>query len=630
MKTLPYGSWPSPISAADLTTAVVGLERGAVDGDRVYWTQAHPEQGGRIGLWRQDGDSEPVEVTPDHNVRTAVNEYGGGAWSVASGIVVYSNHPTGELWVVEDGARRLLAPGDGLRYGALVVDPVRRVVLAVREDHRESDAACVQTLVALDLDTGNPHVRTLAEGADFYASPALRPDGMVAWVQWQLPKMPWDATELWTAPLDRPAEAVRVAGGPGVSLLHPSWTDDGALVYLSDESGYWNFHRRDGGRSTALHDAPYDFCGPMWVLEPAPYSLLPDGAIACTWLLDGLAHLGILTPAGSAYDPGPVLTEIPTAAVTCAITGRGSTVVALLGFPDRPAELRLLDVTTGDSRLLRRAVDRSDPYGPVSRARPLTWESPDGPVHAWYYPPASADCAAPAGELPPVQVWSHGGPTGFSAPEFRLATQFWTSRGIGILDVNYSGSAGYGRSYRERLNGNWGVSDVRDCVAGAKALVAAGQADPARLSIRGGSAGGFTTLAALTTTDVFAAGISLYGVGDLEALATDTHKFESRYLDGLIAPYPEGRDVYRARSPIHHLDRLNTAMLILQGNEDTVVPPSQAESMAAAVAAKGLPVRLVRFDGEGHGFRKRETIIAVAEEALAFLAQVHGFALPPP
>lgn len=619
MRTLPYGAWPSPISAADLTASVVGLDRGIVDGEAVYWTESHPEQGGRIGLRRLDSDGIRTELVGDHNVRNAINEYGGGAWAVASGVVVYSNHPTGELWVLDGGNRRVLAPGDGLRYGCLTIVPERRLVLAVREDHREPDAACTQTLVALGLDTENADGgRILAEGAGFYATPAVRADGLVAWVQWQLPDMPWDATELMVAALERPAEAVRVAGGPGISALYPSWADDGSLVYLADTSGYWNFHRWDGSAARALHEDPYDFCGPMWTPDAAPYSLLDDHRIACTWLVDGIARVGVLDHRGG-------LTELDTGAVSCALTGRGSSVVALLGYPDRPAELRRLDLLTGDSELLRAASDRVLPPGLVSRPRPLHWDSPDGPVHAWFYPPTNPDFAAPAGELPPVQVWSHGGPTGFSAPDFRLATQFWTSRGIGILDVNYSGSAGYGRVYRERLNGAWGLSDVRDCVAGARALVAAGLADPSRLSIRGGSAGGYTTLAALTTTDVFAAGISLYGVGDLEALATDTHKFESRYLDRLVAPYPEDRQTYLNRSPIHHLDRLNCPMLILQGRLDRVVPPSQAQAMADAVRAKGLPVELVWFEEEGHGFRRAESIIATAEAALAFLGRVHGF-----
>jgi dipeptidyl aminopeptidase/acylaminoacyl peptidase len=611
----------SPVAADDLAAAVVGLDRGVVDGDVVYWTEAHPEQAGRVGLWRQVRDDPPEEIVTDANVRTAINEYGGGAWAAAGGWVVYSVLPSSELMVIApNGTRRRLAPGRPLRYGSLSIDAERRIALAVREDHTDSDAACVQTVVALDLDTGNlDGGRVLAAGADFYASPVTSADGRVAWVQWQLPDMPWDSSELWVAPIDDPSAGGPVAGGPGVSVVHPTWLADGSLLHLGDASGYWNFQLWDGTATRALHETPHDFCEPLWVPEPAPYTVLADGRIGCTWLADGLAHLGLLSPGGP-------LAELPVEVVRIGLTGPGDRVVALYGHADRPAELRLLDLATGASRLLRRASEQRLPAASVSVAQSLTWASPDGPVHAWFYPPANADCVAPPGELPPVQVWSHGGPTGFSGPEYRAATQFWTSRGIGILDVNYSGSAGYGRAYRERLKGNWGLSDVRDCVGCVEALVAAGLADPDRLSIRGGSAGGFTTLAALTTTEVFAAGVSLYGVGDLESLATDTHKFESRYLDGLVAPYPGGRQTYLDRSPLYHLDRLSCPMLILQGTEDTVVPPAQAEAMARAVRAKGLVAELVMFEGEGHGFRRAEHIVATAERALAFLGRVHGFA----
>ncbi|MCA0294377.1 MAG: prolyl oligopeptidase family serine peptidase [Actinobacteria bacterium] len=620
MTTLPYGSWPSPISAADLTAAAVGLSRGLVDDDRVYWTEAYPRQGGRVALWVQEPDGSRRELAPEHSVRNSINEYGGGAWAVAGGVVVYSDHPSGDLWVLADGERRRLASGGALRYGCLVVVPDRRLVLAVVEDHTRSDQACEQRLVALDLDADNADGgRVLAAGADFYASPALRDDGLLAWVQWQLPDMPWDASDVWVAPLDAPGQARKVAGGPGNSVLYPAWAADGSLLYLDDASGFWNFHRWDGSASTPVHTHPWDFCGPMWTPDPAPYSLLPDGRIACTWVRDWTGHLGVLDPADGS------LAGLPTGAVGCELSGRGDRVVALFGYADRPAELRLLDLAGNDSTLLRRASEVHLPPGLVSVARSVTWDSPDGPVQAWYYPPTNPDVRAPEEELPPVQVWSHGGPTAFSESDLRLTTQFWTSRGIGILDVNYSGSAGAGRAYRERLDGAWGVADVRDCVDGALALVAAGMADGERLSIRGGSAGGYTTLAALTSSDVFAAGISLYGIGDLETLVADTHKFESGYTERLVAPYPEGRETYRERSPIHHLDRLACPMLILQGRLDRVVPPEQAEAMAAAVAARGLPVELVWFDEEGHGFRRAESIIATAEHALAFLGRVHGF-----
>ncbi|MFZ0528994.1 MAG: prolyl oligopeptidase family serine peptidase, partial [Propionicimonas sp.] len=395
-------------------------------------------------------------------------------------------------------------------------------------------------------------------------------------------------------------------------------------LYLSDASGFWNFQRWDGRATRELHPASHDFCGPLWVLAPVPYTVIDAGRIGCTWLVDGSARLGVLDFEADGPGPGR-LTEVSSEAVAAALSGTGPVTLALLGYPTRPAELVELDWDTGDQTTLLRAAPSGLDPAMVARARPFSWESPDGPVHGWYYPPTHSGVVPPEGVSPPVQVWSHGGPTAFSTPGFEIAVQFWTTRGIGILDVNYSGSAGYGRAYRERLRGNWGVADVRDCVAGAQALVAAGLADPDRLSIRGSSAGGFTTLAALTGSEVFAAGISLYGIGDLEALVRDSHKFEAHYLDGLIAPYPAGREIYRERSPLHHLDRLNCPMLILQGRKDTVVPPSQAQALADAVQSRGLAAELIWFDDEGHGFRRAESIIATAEAALAFLGRVHGF-----
>jgi len=623
---LPYGSWPSPIAPSDLTRAALGLSPGhVVDGVR-YWAEGHPEQSGRIGLWRQAPEEEPTELTPDAYVRTGVNEYGGGAWAVEGDLLAYSSWPDGAVHLLESGAVRGIAAGAPCRYAALSLDPARRLLLAVREDHSSPGAEPVTTIVALDLDSDNPDGgRVLVSGADFYAHPRLGQDGRLAWCEWDHPNMPWDSTRIVVAPLADPTDRSVVAGGAGVSALYPSWAPDGGLLLLSDASGHWNFQRWEPEQGIRdLYPAPHDFCGPLWVLTPMPYTVIDAGRIGCSWLADGVSHLGLLAfdPAGSG--PGRLL-EIPNDAVTAEVGGVGSNTLALFGYADRPAELVDLHWTDGTVHTVRRASGVDLPRELVSRARPFTWVGPQGPVHAWFYPPANGDLTGLPGELPPVQVWSHGGPTAFSGPDFAVSVQFWTTRGIGILDVNYGGSTGYGRAYRDRLKGNWGVVDVRDCVDGVRALAAAGLADPARLSIRGGSAGGYTTLAALTSSDVFAAGISLYGIGDLEMLATDTHKFESRYLDRMVAPYPEGREIYLERSPIHHLDRLGCPMLILQGADDKVVPPNQAVAMADAVRAKGLPVELVIFEGEGHGFRRAENIIATAEHALAFLGRVHGF-----
>ena len=622
MLDAPYGSWSSPIAAADLTAATVGLSGGLVDAGVRYWTQAHPDQGGRVTLWREAADGR-TEVTPDAYLRTGVNEYGGGEWAVAGGIVVYSSWPDGSIQVIEPGqSARQLAPGDTFRYAALHLDPGRRLVLAVREEHA-GEGEPATTIVILDLDSSNADGgRVLASGANFYAHPVLSADGRLAWVEWDHPNMPWDSTRLCVAPLDDPTGATRIAGGPGISALYPAWSPDGSLLFLADPDGFWNFHRWDDAGVQVLYPAPADFCGPLWVLTPVPYAVIDAHRIGCSVSVHGYASLAVLHHGTG--EPAR-LELIESDAVAASVTGAGPCALAVLGYADRPAALVEVDWATGALETVKSSSDRVLDPALVSRAEPISWQGPLGEVHAWYYPPTNPGFRAPDGELPPVQVWSHGGPTSFSGPEYRLATQFWTSRGIGIVDVNYGGSTGYGRAYRERLRGNWGVVDVQDCSDAARTLVERGLADPGRLSIRGGSAGGYTTLAALAFTDVFAAGISLYGIGDLETLATDTHKFEARYLDGLVAPYPEGRQTYLDRSPIHHLEGLSCPMLILQGGLDRVVPPSQAEQMVDAVRAKGLPVAYVLFPDEGHGFRRAENVIATAQAALAFLGRVHGF-----
>ena len=649
----PYGSWASPITPemlADPDSPASSAEHaiGLIAGTGLYSTRKNAAEGGRVELLRtplnEDGlpAGEAVLVAPGRSVRSSINEYGGGAWTAAlidgREVVVYSDWPSNDLRVLADGVDRLLGVGGDLRYGSLAISVDHRLVLAVREDHRVPGEP-VNTVVCFDLAADQPgEGLVLVEGADFYASPTLSADRRLAWVEWNHPNMPWDSCTLRFAPLDdqcRITQPPSAVSKKNASVVYPTWTPDGRLIYLEDSAGYWNFSYWDEDAwdhrgSVRLHGHPFDFCGPMWVPDPAPYSLIestPDTiAIGCSWLEDGRSRIGVLTCELRA-DPreAPRLVPIESSAVEVTICGHGPRSVVSLGYPDRPGGLAVLDWRTGQFTDVRpRALDQTLD-GFVSVAQPLTIHGEYGPFHAWYYPPTNPDYQAPDGDLPPVQVWSHGGPTGFSSSAFRLATQFWTSRGIGILDVNYSGSAGFGRDYRERLKGNWGLADVSDCAGAATELVRLGLADPAKLSIRGGSAGGFTTLAALAFTDVFAAGISLYGVGDLEALATDTHKFESRYLDGLVAPYPAGRQVYLDRSPIHHLDGFNCPMLILQGLDDRVVPPTQAYAMADALRAKGLPVRLITFTGEAHGFRKAESIIETAQAALAFLGDVHGF-----
>jgi dipeptidyl aminopeptidase/acylaminoacyl peptidase len=495
-------------------------------------------------------------------------------------------------------------------------------MLAVREDHRGSGEP-VNTIVSLDLQGPNADGGTVVcAGADFYANPELCADGRLAWTEWNHPSMPWDATLIRVAELDgtTPGPAQHVAGGPQESAVQPRWTPDGTLVFASDRSGWWNLYAWSAGSTRCLRSAEAEFAGPLWQLGQSPYAVVDDGHLLVTQGTGAAGSIGIL--AVSTGELSPVAAD---RTASSSVTVSSGTAAAVLSTPDGPPRLARLDLSTQQWSDVRRASEAVLEPAYRAMAEAVTWSSPDGPVHGWFYPPTNGDYDAPAGTLPPLITVSHGGPTACSGAGFRLAVQYWTSRGIAVLDVNYGGSSGYGRRYRERLKGRWGLVDVDDCAAGAVEMGRTGRADPARLAISGGSAGGYTTLRALTSTDVFAAGISRYGVGDLEGLARDTHKFESRYLDGLVGPYPEAVETYRDRSPVHHVDRLSAPILLLQGADDRVVPPNQAEAMADAARAKGLPVALVVFPGEGHGFRRSENIRASLEAELTFLGRIFDF-----
>ena len=633
--TAPYGSWRSPIGVEDLTAGSTGLNAVQVDGDDLYWLESRPDQGGRVSLWRRAFDGgEAQELTPaPTNVRTRVNEYGGGEYGVRDGVIVYSDLADGRLRRLDaDGTVTVLTADGPLWYGDPHVAPDRGLVVAVREDRRDAVVAehgeAVTTLVAIPLDgsaAGDVDAVTLlASGADFYSTPQLSVDGRLAWTQWDHPNMPWDSTALHVAPLE--AEGLgaveTVAGGPGESAVQPRWR--GAdLVFASDRTGWWNLYLHDGTSVRAVHEAEAEFAEPQWVLGMSPYAVLPEAdgrsRLVSLSITDGLPGLAFLEVESGDLTP---LAEPGVGADALAAGPAG--VAAVLTFPDRPAELATLAADGTWTTVRTSTREAPDPVG-VSVARDVTWPGEGGGVHGWYHPPVNPDFVAPDGEAPPLITLSHGGPTSQARAVFSLSTQFWTSRGYAVLDVNYGGSTGYGRPYRERLQGRWGIVDVDDCANGALAMVEQGLADRARLVVKGGSAGGYTTLRALTATDVFTAGVSSYGVGDLEILARDTHKFESRYLDGLVGPYPADRAVYVERSPLHHVDQLSAPILLLQGLEDLVVPPNQAEDMAEAARAKGLPVALVMFEGEGHGFRRAETIIASYQAQVSFLAQVFGF-----
>jgi len=636
MTIAPYGSWTSPLTVETLTSASVGLSEVRVDSGHVHWLESRADQGGRTSLWRAPlAGGDPVEVTPGTaNLRTRVHEYGGGVYDVSADLVVYAELGDGRVYVQRgDGPAEPITPAGDLRFADLKVHPEHGLVLAVQEDHGGGGEA-VNTLVALDLAGPNPHGgQVLVSGADFYSTPELAGDGRLAWVQWDHPAMPWDATTVQVGRLSAAAggwtvtETQQVAGGPAESAVQPRWLADGTLLFVSDRTDWWNLYAWTEGQPVrALHATEAEFCGPQWMLGQTPYAVLDEDHLVCSVNRSGVQSVALLQVSTGELT---ALTDEGTGAADLAAGPAGT--AAVLTFPDRPTALAVLDVASGTWTERRPSSSLTLEAGSVSVAEAVSWprsgveEDQPGEVHGWYYPPTSPGHSAPAGTLPPLITLSHGGPTAFSSSSLSLAYQFWTSRGFAILDVNYGGSTGYGRAYRQRLTDRWGLVDVADCAAGALAMVEQGRADPAHLAVRGGSAGGYTTLRALTATTVFTAGISQYGVADLAALALHTHKFESRYLDGLVGPYPEAREIYRDRSPLSHLDSLAAPILLLQGTEDKVVPPAQAQDMADAARAQGLPVAMLMFPGEGHGFRRGDTIKASYDAQQYFLGRLFGF-----
>lgn len=633
--TLPYGSWSSPIAVAEVVAAGASMSSLTGDGADLWWLETRPDQDGRTTVvWLRDADEtlDLVEVTPaPADVRCRVNEYGGGAFDVRGGVLVYCDDADRSVKLrTPDGTTRpLIAANSEVRYGDLRVYPQVQLVLAVREDHRVPGEP-ETTLVALGWPTaeGPGRERVLCRGADFYANPELSDDLRLAWLEWNHPAMPWDSTLLKVGHLDvhemRVDDVALVAGQSGagldgVAVHHPRWTPDGSLIFSSDASGFYQLNEWDGRQIQALHADAADCDLPIFVLGNHAHALLGSNRVL-SWRLDeGLCHLSLVS---RAKEPSKRLAGVAAVDSVASASGTGYAIV------DRPIGQRALVRVLPDGHLemLRTLGEAPDPKY-TSVARSLVFQGRHGPVQAWYYPPANPACRAPNGTRPPALVRVHGGPTAMATNAYNAATQFWTSRGFAVLDVNYSGSAGFGRQWRNRLRGLWGVADVDDCVDAADAAIDAGLVDPGRIVITGGSAGGLTTLRALITTDRFAAGISRYGVTDLTALL-DTHKFESRYLDSLVGPWPAAEARYRTRSPINHLDQLASPILLLQGTEDAVVPLGQATALADAARARKLPVALVIFPGEGHGFRKQQTRADALVAELSFCAQLFGFNAP--
>jgi dipeptidyl aminopeptidase/acylaminoacyl peptidase len=622
----PYGTWLSPVTPQAMTQAAIGLSALAVDGEDLYWIESRPAEAGRNCLCRRTKDGAIEDVTPPPiDVGSRVHEYGGGAYAVKDGVVLFSERRDGSLWLIERDARpRRIATPVGCRYADFEFDFSRRRVLAIREDHRDHPPNDPKAaIVALPLDGGEESV--LFEGPDFLSSPRLSLDGKtLAFIAWDHPNMPWDATQLYSARIEidgRLDGAKLVAGEDNQeSIVQPRFVADGTLYFSSDRSGWWNLYSLDHGKIEALAPIDAEIGGPHWVFGQRSYCLLGDGRILVTLVENGIRTVAMLR--NGKYEKlgiGQVL-ECPLP------LGDG---FAMIATPTHePPATTILKGTSGSMTALRSGTPPVLPDESISIGQPIIFPTQNTIGHAFWYPPKNRDYDAPEGTLPPLVVLSHGGPTSMTTNGFALRIQWWTSRGFAVVDVNYGGSTGFGRPYRQRLEGQWGIVDVADCIAAARALVQRGLVDPNRIVIRGGSAGGFTTLAALTSSDVFRAGASLYGVADLMLLARDTHKFESRYLDHLIGPLPKTEALYHERSPINHLDKLSCPIIFFQGLDDKTVPPNQAELMVGAMKSRGLPVAYYAFEGEGHGFRKAETQKRVLELELDFYGTVFGFEPP--
>ena len=658
-RTAPYGTWPSQLTPELLVAGAKGLSELQIDGDRVCWLESRPSEAGRQAIMQRDAAGRITELTPpDANARTRVHEYGGGSYLAAAGVVWFTDHADQRIYRLEPvtgdgdpGPARAISPVPSepaaLRYTELQLSPDGRWIVCVRERHDGPTADDVHNeIVVLPADgAGDDEVRVLCRGRDFYAAPRLHPDGTsLAFIAWDHPNMPWDDTELVVCDvredgdgLLQASEPRSIAGGSGAgeSLLAPAWSPDGVLHVISDRSGWWNLHRVDDDGLHNLAEVAVELGAPHWQFGASLYGFLDDGRIVVIATEQAVSRPSVLDPVAGTVAPLPV----PHTSVRTLAT-RGNAVLYLGGSPTHPDALIHLDVAAaadagagaeGDGEAWEELyVSRELPVDATWLSEPeaISFPTSDGMVaHAWLHRPRNPEVGGPADERPPLIVTTHGGPTGHVAPRVELGIAYWTSRGFAVVDVNYRGSTSFGRAYRNALRGTWGVYDVDDCVAVVAALAEQDEIDPARAVIRGGSAGGFTTLAALTFRDTFAGGASYYGVGDLGALAEETHKFESRYLDGLVGPYPDAEALYRERSPVHHAEQLSCPIILLQGMLDKVVPPAQAEDMIAAMTERGIPYAYVTFDDEDHGFRRAKNVVRALEAELSFYAQLFGLAI---
>lgn len=628
-----YGSWESTFGAEQVATAGIGLSQVQTTESLIYWVESRPQEAGRSVVVCYSDEGGAVDLTPaPFNARTRVHEYGGGAF-VAHGSTVYvSNFSDQRIYRFEPGDEPVPITRDpeleaGLRYADSILMKSGEWLICVREQHREAKDP-LNEIVAVSCD-GSQEAKVLATGRDFYSSPRLDPAGeKLAWLAWDHPNMPWDGSELWVAEVSSEIKLLQpklIAGGVQESIFQPEWNQMGELIFVSDRNGWWNLYRERAGKVSPILEMDAEFGSPQWVFGMSQYKILSDGSIACIMSQDGFERLGII-PHGSAKVEILDLDFTCFSASSIDTDDRTGRLITIAGASNLAHSVVAIDLQTSEFDILRESQPEKISREDLSVPEPISFPTGQGKTsYALYYPPQNQKYKAPTEELPPLLIISHGGPTSKAHTCLQLSIQFWTNRGFAVVDVNYRGSSGYGREYREQLNGNWGVFDVEDCIFAAKYLADRGEVDDQRLTIRGGSAGGYTTLCALVFFDEMSAGASYFGVADLESLTQDTHKFESRYLDRLIGPYPEEQELYRSRSPVHFANQIHCPVILFQGTEDQVVPPAQAEIMAASMKENGIPYAHITYEGEGHGFRKAQNIQHALETELAFYGEVFGF-----
>ena len=639
-KQAPYGTWRSPLAAADLAGSAISLNYVQVSEGVPYWVESRPAEGGRsVVVTSATGGSVTGaarravrELTPPgFDARTRIHEYGGTPYVMSGGTVYFSNFPDQRLYRQRPGEKPVALTPEGYRYADFEFDAGGRRLFCVREDHTGGRGEPKNAIVVLEIDSpaGAGAGQVLFGESDFVAYPRVSADGRrIAWIAWNHPDMPWDTTTLYVANLTAGSELsdiTAVAGGKDESVMEPRWDADGSLYFISDRSNWWNLYRYKDGHVSPVFSFEAEIASPLWTLGQSNYALTGDGRAVVRYTIAARDRLGVVSLASGKLTP----LELPFVGLSNLQLVSANTASAIAATPTEEAAVVTIDLKTGGYEVLRvpGTLKLDAPF--ISVAESIEYPTAGGlTAHAFYYPPTNPNFTGATGEQPPLVVKVHGGPTSHSKAELAMGIQYWTSRGFALLDVNHGGSSGFGRAYRERLKGNWGVVDVGDVVAGVKYLIGAGKVDGNRAAIRGGSAGGFTVLAALAFHDVFKAGANYYGVSDLEALARDTHKFEARYLDRLVAPLPEGHAVYEARAPIRHLENFKAALITFQGTEDKVVPPDQSRAIVAALQSKGVPVAYLEFEGEQHGFRKAENIVRSLESELGFYGRVFGFEPP--